>query len=185
MEDFSSSRLAKLNCGHRMCTACLKKKFKVSMSDERQMPPRCCTVVAIALKPVEKLFDASFKQAWNQKFYDVSVDRRIYCPSQRCGQWIKPEHRCRGADGREIAVCPRCHTEVCCGCNGKFHASHECPVDERTLRFLDEVRGRQHCYKCRSEVELEEGRNHMIWYAIGAPSLPSCFLGPALLSCLF
>jgi hypothetical protein len=119
---------------------------------------------AIALKHVEKLFDPGFKQAWNHNFREVSLERRIYCPSPRCGQWIKPENIFRGEDGRQIAVCGRCHTKVCCSCNNKVHASHNCPHDERTLRFLAEVRGHQTCYKCKLEVELEEGYNHMIWY---------------------
>lgn len=173
MEEFPSSRVAKLKCGHRMCTACLKKKFKSSMSDVQQMPPRCCTMEAIAPKHVDKLFDLTFKQAWNHRFHEASTASRIYCPSPRCGQWIKSENMFR-EDGREFALCGRCRTKVCCLCNGKAHASRECPRDERTMRFLEAVRseGRQNCYKCKSAMELEEGRNHMVWYVIPPFSFP-------------
>ncbi|KIH91699.1 hypothetical protein SPBR_01483 [Sporothrix brasiliensis 5110] len=58
---------------------------------------------AIALKHVEKLFDTGFKLAWNHKFREVSVERRIYCPSPSCGQWIKDENLFRGEDGRQTA----------------------------------------------------------------------------------
>ncbi|CAK7228123.1 hypothetical protein SBRCBS47491_006797 [Sporothrix bragantina] len=143
------------------------------MTDERLMPPRCCTMDAIAPKHAEKLFDPNFKQAWNYRYREVSVGRRVYCPSPRCGQWIKPENRYRGEDAREKAVCSRCHTEVCCLCNGKFHGSRECRHDERLARYLEGVRGGQNCYKCKSPVELEDGRNHIICHC-GAESCMIC-----------
>ncbi|CAK7209474.1 hypothetical protein SEUCBS140593_000505 [Sporothrix eucalyptigena] len=129
------------------------------------MPPRCCTVDAIAPKHVEKLFDPNFKQAWNYRFRDVSIGRRIYCPSQRCRQWIKPENMYRGEHDRGMAVCGRCHTQVCLLCNGKFHSSRDCPRDEKLARYLDNIRGSQNCYKCKMPVELEDGRNHIICHS--------------------
>lgn len=178
-----------------MCTTCLKNKFKASMADSHQMPPRCCTMDAISLRHVEKLFDPNFKQAWNYEFYNVSSGRRIYCPSSRCshGHWIKQEHIYRAEDGRQMATCDRCHTRVCCLCNNKLHSSRECPRDKDMQRFLAEVRGRQNCYKCKSEVELEGGHNHMIWYVStchidclcplpGADLMPCAFTDWVLLS---
>ncbi len=178
MEEFPSSRMAKLKCGHRMCGSCLKKKFRASMSDRRQMPPRCCTIEPIGTKHVEKLFDVKFKQDWNRRFRETSTAARIYCPSSRCGEWIKPENMFREED-REIARCPRCHTRVCCLCNNRAHASHECPHDEKTMRLLDAVRagGPQRCYKCKAVLELQDGRNHIVWcvlfslFLLGWPSL--------------
>lgn len=163
MDEFPSSRLAKLNCGHRMCTPCLKKKFKASMTDDHEMPPRCCTTQAIALKHVEKLFDPGFKQEWNYRSREASMQRRIFCPSPRCGQLITGENMFRGEDGRNNAVCGRCHTRVCCSCNNKVHPSRDCP---RAKRIPADVRSRQTCYKCKMDVEPVEGHNHIIWCVI-------------------
>ncbi|OAA65946.1 Zinc finger, C6HC-type [Niveomyces insectorum RCEF 264] len=174
MEEVPPARAAKLKCGHRICARCLKNKYKQSMTDSRQMPPRCCTSEPIALKHVEKLFDDDFKQAWNNKFRRHSTRNRIYCPSTRCGEWIKPEDMFR-EENRETARCSRCKTKVCCLCNGKWHASRECPRDEATREFAEAMKreGNQRCYKCRATVKLQKGRNHMVCRC-GAASCMIC-----------
>ncbi|TQN67284.1 putative E3 ubiquitin-protein ligase ARI4 [Colletotrichum shisoi] len=161
MDDFPSSRISKLKCGHRMCSACLKRHFKISISDPQEMPPKCCSE-NIALKHVDHLFSAEFKKKWNRRFQEYSARNRIYCPSRKCGAWIKP-HYIRSEGGRKYGKCGQCRTKVCCSCNGRWHSSRECPNDEETTRFLDQAKdeGWKRCFKCNHMVELKEGCNHM------------------------
>ncbi|KAB5571997.1 hypothetical protein GE09DRAFT_1216599 [Coniochaeta sp. 2T2.1] len=162
-DDIPSHKTAKLKCGHRMCNSCLKYAFKLSVRDPQHMPPKCCTTDHIPLKHVERLFDTGFKKTWNRKYAEFSTRNRIYCPSRRCGEWIKPENIHRDADGRKYAKCGRCHTKVCYTCNGKWHGIRDCPRDEETHRFLEQAKqaGWQRCHRCKAVVELKEGCNHM------------------------
>jgi len=169
MDDMPSTKSAKLKCGHRMCKSCLKRQFKLSITDPQLMPPKCCTADYIPLKHVEGLFDVSFKKTWNKKFVEFSTRNRIYCPAKRCGEWIKPDNIHRdSASGRKFGRCGQCKTKVCCTCNGKWHASKDCPKDEETNKILQQAKeeGWQRCYRCRSMVELKEGCNHMTWYVV-------------------
>ncbi|KAJ9132512.1 RBR-type E3 ubiquitin transferase [Pleurostoma richardsiae] len=162
MDELPSRKTAKLKCGHRMCNHCLKRSFKLSITDPQHMPPKCCTSDNIPLKHVERLFDMTFKKNWNKKFAEYSSRNRIYCPSRRCGEWIRPEDTYH-EDGRVVAKCGHCKTKVCCACNGKWHKSRECPGDDETNRLLEQAKeeGWQRCYRCKAMVELKEGCNHM------------------------
>ena len=165
-EEVPSHKSARLKCGHRICNSCLKRSFRLSIHDPQHMPPKCCTTDHIPLKHVEKLFDNRFKKTWNKKFAEFSTRNRVYCPSRRCGEWIKPHNIYRDLDGRKYGECARCRTKVCCRCNGKLHRSRECPRDEETNLLLAQAKreGWQRCYRCKSMVELKEGCNHMTWY---------------------
>ncbi|KAG0650123.1 RING-type E3 ubiquitin transferase itt1 [Hyphodiscus hymeniophilus] len=161
-DDIPRSKSAKLKCGHRMCHSCLKRIFKLSVTDPQHMPPKCCTADHIPLKHVERLFDNKFKKNWNLKFAEYSTKNRIYCPARRCGEWIKPGN-IHKEDGKKFGKCSRCKTKVCCLCNGKWHGTKDCPKDEETNRLLEAAKeaGWQRCYNCRTMVELKEGCNHM------------------------
>lgn len=147
-----------------MCRACLERIFKLSVTDPQHMPPRCCTQDHIPLKHVDRLFDDRFKKAWNRKFAEFSTRNRLYCPSRKCGEWIKPAN-IRRENGRKMARCGRCKTKVCGVCNGKWHGSEDCPKDEGTARLLAQAKdeGWKRCYRCKAIVELKEGCNHMTW----------------------
>jgi len=164
MDEVPKSKAAKLKCGHRMCNSCLKRIFRMSVTDPQHMPPKCCTPDHIALEHVDKLFDSKFKRLWNKKFAEFSTKNRIYCPAKKCGEWIKPSQIHR-KDGRKYGECARCKTKVCCSCNCKWHGSKDCPNDEETNKLLDAAKeaGWQRCYSCRTMVELKEGCNHMTW----------------------
>src|SRR6478735_603778 len=104
MSDISSREAPKLKCGHRMCYACLRRSFRLSITDPQHMPPKCCTQDHIPLKHVENLFTNSFKKTWNHKFAEYSTRNRIYCPAKKCGEWIKPGN-IRRVDGRKVGRC--------------------------------------------------------------------------------
>ena len=165
MCDYNPAKAPRLECGHRMCHSCLKRSFRLSITDPSHMPPKCCTVEHIPLKHVDRLFDNNFKKQWNRKFAEYSTRNRIYCPSRRCGEWIKPAN-IRRENGRKVARCGRCRTKACGTCNGKWHASADCPRDDETNQMLAQAKeeGWQRCYKCKAMVELKEGCNHMTWY---------------------
>lgn len=167
-DDIPISKSAKLACSHRMCHACLKRIFTLSVTDPQHMPPRCCTSKHIPLKHVDKLFDTKFKIKWNKKYQEYTTKNRIYCPTKGCGEWIKPDHifldTSGGASGgRKYGKCSRCKTKVCCTCNGKWHSGKDCPKDEDTKRLVEiaKEKGWQRCYNCSAMVELKEGCNHM------------------------
>ena len=168
LSDVPVSKTAKLACTHRMCHACLRRIFTLSITDPQHMPPKCCTIDHIPLKHVDKLFDIRFKKKWNQKYQEYTTKNRIYCPARGCGEWIKPANihidTSGGANGgRKYGRCSRCRTKVCCVCNGRWHSRRECPKDEATARFAEIAKkeGWQRCFNCSATVELKEGCNHM------------------------
>ncbi|MCJ1281225.1 hypothetical protein MMC26_000543 [Xylographa opegraphella] len=168
-DDIPVSKSAKLACGHRMCHACLRRIFTMSVTDPAHMPPTCCTSEHIPLKHVDKLFDLKFKMKWNKKYQEYTTANRLYCPAKGCGEWIKPAHihpdPSGGPDngGRSYGKCSRCKTKVCATCNGRWHSSRECPADDATAQFaaIAQAQGWQRCFNCSATVELKEGCNHM------------------------
>ena len=161
-DDVPSHKSAKLACGHRMCHDCLKRIFEMSVKDPAHMPPKCCTDQHIPLKHVDKLFDLKFKMLWNRKYQEYHTKNRIYCPTLKCGEWIKPSH-IHTSQGRKYALCPRCKTKVCTLCNNKMHRSSDCPKDPEIAKLVEQAKekGWQRCYSCNAFVEKREGCNHM------------------------
>ncbi|KAI1042858.1 hypothetical protein LB505_001083 [Fusarium chuoi] len=83
------------------------------MTEAEHMPPTCCTDAHIGLEHVDKLFDSTFKRIWNKKFVEYSLRNRLYCPSRRCGEWIRPADIYRDREtGRKAARCDQCNTKV-------------------------------------------------------------------------
>ncbi|KAG5948817.1 hypothetical protein E4U53_006130 [Claviceps sorghi] len=159
--DTNPAKLSKLKCGHSMCRTCLRRIFNLSVTDPQHMPPRCCQD-DISLKHVDRLFDHAFKKTWNRKFAEYSTKNRVYCPSRKCGEWIKPAN-IRREHGRKVARCSRCSTKVCCSCNGPWHGAQACLNDAETADILAQAKeeGWKRCFKCKALVELKEGCNHM------------------------
>lgn len=162
-DDIPLPKSAELSCSHRMCHDCLKRIFEMSVKDPAHMPPKCCNEDHIPLKYVDKLFDTKFKVLWNRKYQEYHTKNRIYCPTPKCGEWIKPKHMQRTMDGRKYALCPRCKTKVCTLCNNKMHRSSDCPQDPEIAKLVEQAKekGWQRCYSCKAMVELQSGCNHM------------------------
>lgn len=165
MSNVSIKKAAHLKCDHHMCNTCLKRAFTLSVEDSTHMPPKCCTKDHIQPKHVERLFDLTFKKAWNRKFVEYTTKNRLYCPAKRCGHFIKPS-RIKGDKGRKYARCGHCDTKVCARCNNRWHKTVDCPTDNTINDFLAQAKeeGWQRCYQCRAMVELREGCNHMTWF---------------------
>ncbi|KAF2153297.1 hypothetical protein K461DRAFT_208633, partial [Myriangium duriaei CBS 260.36] len=164
-DDVPSTESAKLACGHRMCHSCLRQLFVMSTTDPAHMPPKCCTSHHIPLEHVETIFDNRFKSLWNRKYREFTTQDRLYCPSKKCGEWIRPSsiHTDPRHPDRKYGVCRRCKTKVCGTCNNKYHKRSECPDDPETAHFIASAKeqGWQRCYSCKAMVELREGCNHM------------------------
>ncbi|KAI0817384.1 hypothetical protein GGR55DRAFT_620202 [Xylaria sp. FL0064] len=156
-------KLAKLECGHRWCNKCLKRRFKVSIEDAQNMPPRCCTKDIIPLKHVNDLFNDDFKRTWNEKFARFLNRDCNYCPRANCRERIRPADLRHHSNGRTSATCRKCNTEICGLCYHKWHKSRRCPADADTARFekVAKEAGWKRCYHCQAMVELKEGCNHM------------------------
>ncbi|MCJ1431127.1 hypothetical protein MMC27_000478 [Xylographa pallens] len=166
-DDIPVSKSAKLACGHRMCHACLRRIFTMSVTDPAHMPPTCCTSEHIPLKHVDKLFDLKFKMKWNKKYQEYTTANRLYCPAKGCGEWIKPAHihpDPSSSESRNYGRCARCKTKVCASCAGRWHRERACPADDdATAQFaaVAQAHGWQRCFNCSATVELKEGCNHM------------------------
>ncbi|KAK3306990.1 uncharacterized protein B0T15DRAFT_160586 [Chaetomium strumarium] len=160
--DIPVSKTAKLKCCHRICHSCLRKVFRLSLTDPQHMPPRCCTADNIPVEYVDKLFDSRFKREWNQRYREYASRNRILCPFSRCGELIRPEDM-RREGGRWYGKCSRCKTKVCGSCSGKWHRQPECPRDDEAMQFLEQARQElsQRCHRCKALVEVKDGRNHM------------------------
>ncbi|KAI0523634.1 hypothetical protein F5B22DRAFT_406616 [Xylaria bambusicola] len=162
-DGISTKKLARLKCGHRWCDKCLKRRFKVSIEDAQNMPPKCCTDDIIPLKHVNDLFNDDFKRSWNEKFASFLNRDRNYCPRAKCREWIRPADLRHHNNGRTSATCRKCHTEICGLCYKKWHKSRRCPVDADTAQFerVAKEAGWKRCFNCQAMVELKEGCNHM------------------------
>ncbi|KAI8949060.1 hypothetical protein F4801DRAFT_580842 [Xylaria longipes] len=161
-----TKKLTKLQCGHRWCRSCLKRRFKVSVEDAQNMPPKCCTSDIIPLKHVNDMFNDDFKRTWNEKYAKFSSRDRNYCPRSNCRARIRPGDHRHHSNGRTSATCRKCETEICGVCYKKWHESKHCPTDADTVQFLKVAKeaGWKRCFNCQAMVELKEGCNHMTWY---------------------
>ncbi|KAI0459343.1 hypothetical protein F5B21DRAFT_511446 [Xylaria acuta] len=162
-DGISTKKSTKLQCGHRWCRPCLKRRFKVSVEDAENMPPRCCTSDIIPLKHVNDMFNDDFKRTWNEKYAKFSARDRNYCPRAKCRAWIRPGDHRHHSNGRTSATCRKCGTEICGECYNKWHESKHCPADADTAQFLKVAKeaGWKRCFNCQAMVELKEGCNHM------------------------
>lgn len=172
-DELSPSRMTNLECGHWLCSRCLKQRFKNSLTDSRQMPPTCCSN-PIPVKHVDKHFDSVFKRDWNERHYEVSLGNRMYC--FKCGSTVSADSRFRDGILGEIAQCDRCRTKLCVRCHHKAHKLSACPSDPKIERSLDKYRkeGRQHCHKCRAQVDYHDGRNRLNCEQCNAESCMIC-----------
>lgn len=147
-----------------MCRPCLHRKFELAATDQLHMPPQCCNHNPIPLKHVETIFDENLKSLWNRRYSEYTTYHRIYCPSKRCMEWIKPS-RVVVEGNRECATCEFCDMKVCVACNGKWHITPDCPNSEETRRTLRQAKEnpKLRCFWCNVKVDRVPDGNHTKW----------------------
>lgn len=120
------------------------------------LPIRCCgtevpfTVIVRALTETEL---SDFQHAELEK----ATRDKTYCSNPDCGRFIDPKDIVAGE-----ATCSLCNIKTCAMCKGAGHEG-DCPQDpdiQATLQLGVENRW-QHCFSCRSLVEIDWGCNHM------------------------
>lgn len=182
LTDYPPRETTLLPCKHRMCNACIRRAFELSMRDPQHMPPRCCSSTqAIPSKAVSHLFTPSFLARWRQRRRELAISpqKRLYCPARGCSArnggtqvWIPPENirPSHSAPPRRKAICPRCQERVCADCGRLWHGKQACSTgaskqDEEKEReafaALARDKGWKRCVGCAAMVERNEGCNHM------------------------
>jgi len=68
LSDILIVKIVVLRCGHRMCLACLRQLFELSIVEPHYMPPRCCTEDHIPFENVDKIFNEQFQVQWVQEY---------------------------------------------------------------------------------------------------------------------
>jgi hypothetical protein len=137
------------------------------------MPPRCCTSDNIPAELVGLLFDSNFKKEWTEKYMEHKGRGCFVCPTRRCGEVIKPEDMRREA-GRWQGKCSRCRTKVCGSCRGRWHHQLECPRGEEAIQFAEQAKRESwhRCPRCKTAVEIKDGRNLLRWSELPLPPFP-------------
>jgi len=74
LSDILTVRIVMLHCGHRMCLACLRWLFQLSIVESQYMPPRCCTEDLLAFEYVDKVFNERFQLQW-EKGYENFIEK--------------------------------------------------------------------------------------------------------------
>ncbi|TKA21779.1 hypothetical protein B0A50_08700 [Salinomyces thailandicus] len=103
-------------CGHWYCDGCLNDLFHAATTDESLYPPRCCR----QRMPYDDLASHLFTRArlaFEGKREELDDQSRVYCRDPTCSTYIARAHR---AD--DVAVCPKCETEVCVNCKNEPHS---------------------------------------------------------------
>ena len=166
-------KLRRLSCGHRFCSACIKRVFRLSLKDSLFMPPKCCGQYPIPLEFAEPLFSRRFKVKWNEQL--IRVERRdwICCPFPQCGGKVSPDPKDGAFEwvypsgSRRGGFCLKCWESTCLKCGAAWHDGYclqkDFCLNEDRLRVLASSEGWRECPGCHIFVERTEGCNHMTW----------------------
>lgn len=141
---------------HEYCRNCPAELFRLSMSDETLLPPRCCSE-PIPLLHVRFFLPTDLAKEFEAKHTELSTKNRTYCHDQDCSTFIPAD-----ATADDIATCPRCRRTTCVVCKQASHLG-DCPEDtalQQLLNAADENQW-QRCRQYNRVVELNYGCNHM------------------------
>lgn len=157
-DEFRWTDITHLKCDHKYCETCLKRFIMAPIVDRELalLPPRCCDVAVPFPVIVRTLTEAELSDFQHAELEKATRDK-TYCTNPDCGRFIAPQDIVSGE-----ANCPRCNTKTCAVCKGVGHEG-VCPDDpeiQATLQLGAENKW-QHCFSCRSLVEIDWGCNHM------------------------
>ncbi|KAF3313089.1 hypothetical protein TWF173_006264 [Orbilia oligospora] len=162
---FPVTEIVTLDCDHRYCEECLNVMVMTASQQENTMPPKCCSVRVRpnVIKRVLKTDEDKVKFSRKIIEYDTIVEKRLFCPKQKCGAFI-PYHPRKDQHHPLVGTCQKCGTRACRICKGKAHKhTEDCPEDLglNAVIGLSKDNGWKRCYRCRAMIELNYGCNHM------------------------
>ncbi|KAF3188641.1 hypothetical protein TWF106_005280 [Orbilia oligospora] len=162
---FPVTEIVTLDCDHRYCEECLNVMVMTASQQESTMPPKCCSVRVRpnVIKRVLKTDEDKVKFSRKIIEYDTVVEKRLFCPKQKCGAFI-PYHPRKDQHHPLVGTCQKCGTRACRICKGKAHKhTEDCPEDLglNAVIGLSKDNGWKRCYRCRAMIELNYGCNHM------------------------
>ncbi|KAK6502205.1 hypothetical protein TWF506_002793 [Arthrobotrys conoides] len=162
---FPVTEIITLDCDHKFCEGCLNIMVMTASQQESTMPPKCCSVKVRpnVIKRVLKTDEDKVNFSRKIIEYDTIVEKRLFCPKQKCGAFI-PYHPRKDQHHPLIGTCQKCGTRACRICKGKAHKhTEDCPEDLglNAVIGLSKDNGWKRCYRCRAMIELNYGCNHM------------------------
>ncbi|PGH13339.1 hypothetical protein AJ79_03756 [Helicocarpus griseus UAMH5409] len=148
--------IVKISCEHYYCRDCVRRLFEDSFTDESLFPPKCCKQ-PISLSLVEGYLGREMVKRFQEKMVEFNDANRTYCSNPDCAQYLFPE-----TIDRDIATCGICQQSTCVLCKKPAHQG-KCVEEQHEQAFLNviEAEGWQHCFKCRSVIQLGIGCNHI------------------------
>ncbi|RVD90079.1 uncharacterized protein DFL_001059 [Arthrobotrys flagrans] len=164
-DTFPVTEIITLDCDHKFCEGCLNTMVMIASQQESTMPPKCCSVKVRPniIKRVLKTDEDKINFSRKIIEYDTIVEKRLFCPKQKCGAFI-PYHPRKDQHHPLVGTCQKCGTRACRICKGNAHKSTEdCPEDLglNAVLGLSKDNGWKRCYRCRAMIELNYGCNHM------------------------
>ncbi|KAM7187994.1 Protein kinase-like domain containing protein [Naviculisporaceae sp. PSN 640] len=143
----------RLECLHRICHPCLKRKFWLSleMPISRNMPPRCCTEDPIPTEHVKDLLDEGFWEQWEAELLDANARVvRVWCP--RCKSAIIAFDRTCGREPK----CSRCLVTICPLCDRPSHPERSCGEGARITEPVPGTSEERLRERARPSVHINE-----------------------------
>lgn len=158
-------------CGHKFCHNCATELVEAYIREESLHPLQCCNI-SIPKTDVERFIQNPnglqtplfFLFRDKHEEYTTSPEKRIYCPNQKCGRFVKPSaSTTQPGSELDMVKCLTCVTRICVHCKEDWHPGEPCDVNKNTIRVreLAKERGWQTCAKCKRIVERVEGCLHM------------------------
>lgn len=156
--------LQTLLCKHSYCHHCLHVLVNQAVTDEANMPPRCCAlplptrVLKLVLTHEEQI---TFMDAVAQ--YSTPWAERIYCSSSSCGTFI-PKSTLPCPKRPLDLTCPGCSISTCSICRKSAHElGQDCPADWElgTVLQIGDGGGWKRCYQCRNLVKSTDDCAYM------------------------
>lgn len=159
INEFPTSQITELSCGHECCKACIAELFIRATNNEASYPPKCCK--PISLNRIRASLDEDVIRNFLERKVEWDSTSRIYCSNRQCNAFIRPENI-----HQRDAICIKCRTRTCARCKKAFHKDNEpCSADkedQQTLQLMKKKRWKQ-CPKCSAGVSRSYGCNTMTY----------------------